>query len=612
MATNPGAQDSTPSSSGKITLHILCPEISSTGRFTLHDQSLSDTVAQIKARITESLPSRPTPVQQRLIYHGKPLTDDRATLASVLGPVNESFSIHLALPPKPTPTTHPTQRAASIFSDSTQTAFSTGSAPLLGSSASEIRNRAQPPLVSNGSTQPNSSDRSSQLQRELNSVLETWRSTTQQHHPERLPGHLNEMFQPGLSQQSAPIPPADLPQYGSRWPSSDSNSSYPSSYAAANANYQRLRSWNTSFPSSTLNLNDAPAAAQDPLRMDASGNNPLPTPAMPSPNQSVEGQRIHASNESNTAHRVTTNTIHQSHTTHHSYNTHPGYPNFAQPTRAGMDGSSSSQPEALRVFLTTQPDGRQSLIFPPGCTISSTPVGVTPLQPHLGYGSPRPFERIADAINPPVNVEAPQVRVANEQRQRDPNANAAGIERYVRRMWMFIRMYFFAYMVSESGTWMRIFLVASAVLFAFFWDTDMSRQLYGAVVAPVQRHLEGLAHMGGPADQAAQAANQDGRNNENAAVQGMPGGSFTIPPALVPGIGERQVEARNAAEAERARLEQEQEQERERARARQEQPQEQAQNETQPNMEETVHGNDQVGAESTPPPVIGQPEQAIA
>jgi len=353
---------------------------------------------------------------------------------------------------------------------------------------------------------------------------------------------------------------------------------------------------------------------------------------MPSPNQSVEGQRIHASNENNTAHRVTTNhqdntnTIHQSHTTHHSYNTHPDYPNYAQPTRAGMDGSSSSQPEALRVFLTTQPDGRQSLIFPPGCTISSTPVGVTPLQPRLGYGSPRPFERIADVINPPVNVEAPQVRVANEQRQRDPNANAAGIESYVRRMWMFIRMYFFAYMVSESGTWTRIFLVASAVLFAFFWDTDMSRQLYGAVVAPVQRHLEELAHMGGPADQAAQAANQDGRNNENAAVQGMPGGILQflqrverfivlLLASLVPGIGERQVEARNAAEAERARLEQEQEQERERERARQqeqERPQEHAQNEAQQNGEETVHRNDQVEAESAPRPAIGQPEQAIA
>ena len=90
MTTNPPTEGDSPTGSNTITLHILCPSIPAPGRFTLHDQPLSETIAQIKARITESLASRPGPAQQRLIYRGKPLADDRATLASVLGPIDVS------------------------------------------------------------------------------------------------------------------------------------------------------------------------------------------------------------------------------------------------------------------------------------------------------------------------------------------------------------------------------------------------------------------------------------------------------------------------------------------------------------------------------------------
>lgn len=97
MTTDPATKDTTPMASDKITLHVISPSIPAPGRFTLHDQSLSDTVAQIKARITLSLPSRPTPGQQRLIYRGKPLTDDRASLASILGPIDVSIQVPVYL-----------------------------------------------------------------------------------------------------------------------------------------------------------------------------------------------------------------------------------------------------------------------------------------------------------------------------------------------------------------------------------------------------------------------------------------------------------------------------------------------------------------------------------
>lgn len=90
MTSDQATRGAAPVGSDTITLHILCPSIPAPGRFTLHNQSLSDTVGQIKARITQSLPSRPAPAQQRLIYRGKPLTDDQVALASVLGPIDVS------------------------------------------------------------------------------------------------------------------------------------------------------------------------------------------------------------------------------------------------------------------------------------------------------------------------------------------------------------------------------------------------------------------------------------------------------------------------------------------------------------------------------------------
>lgn len=91
MTTDPAAQGNTPTESNNITLNVLSPSIPAPGRFTLHDQPLSDTVAQIKARITQALPGRPSPAQQRLIYRGKPLVDDSASLASILGPIDVSI-----------------------------------------------------------------------------------------------------------------------------------------------------------------------------------------------------------------------------------------------------------------------------------------------------------------------------------------------------------------------------------------------------------------------------------------------------------------------------------------------------------------------------------------
>lgn len=76
-----------------VTLHVLCPSLPPPNRFTFNDLALSATVAQLKALITQSLPTHPAAATQRLIYGGKPLTNDNATLEVVLGPGEVSTSL---------------------------------------------------------------------------------------------------------------------------------------------------------------------------------------------------------------------------------------------------------------------------------------------------------------------------------------------------------------------------------------------------------------------------------------------------------------------------------------------------------------------------------------
>ncbi|KAF7516851.1 hypothetical protein PCG10_001753 [Penicillium crustosum] len=188
--------------------------------------------------------------------------------------------------------------------------------------------------------------------------------------------------------------------------------------------------------------------------------------------------------------------------------------------------------------------------------------------------------------NAAVVQNAVRQAMLNQQR-RGNNVEHAGLARHIRRIWLFTRLWLFCYLTSAPGTWRRYIFVSIALLVTFFSETDIPRQFATTIISPIQRHLEGLTHAGGPADRAAQTGANDAaaefsiwdqiRRAERALV-------FLFA-SLVPGLGERHVQARTAAdqaflaEQERqARERQEQEQARERERQEQErQEQERAQ-----------------------------------
>lgn len=263
-------------------------------------------------------------------------------------------------------------------------------------------------------------------------------------------------------------------------------------------------------------------------------------------------------------------------------------------TRDDSPGPSSPfQPPLL--FLATGPDGSQSLIMP-GTNAAIFPLTVPIPQAqnihtshtgdnHVHHGAPA-------GQHPGVGQDIVRQAVINQQRRREVENVPVG--QYLRRIWLFIRLYFCIYMISSSGTWARVFLVAGAVLIALLSDTEIPRQIQEMLITPIQRHLEGLAHLGGPADQGAggqNAATAQAGGNAPDTIQGelwssirrMERAIVLLLASLIPGIGERQVEARNAAEAEAERLRQE-EQQRLQEQQQQQQQQEGAQADPRPDV----------------------------
>lgn len=98
--TNPGpsvvkSSDHDPSDVQKIILHILSPSLEAPNRITFEDLPVALTVAELKARITQAMPSKPHASQQRLIYRGKPLLNDSLSLRQVLEPPEVSNRVQV-------------------------------------------------------------------------------------------------------------------------------------------------------------------------------------------------------------------------------------------------------------------------------------------------------------------------------------------------------------------------------------------------------------------------------------------------------------------------------------------------------------------------------------
>jgi hypothetical protein len=233
------------------------------------------------------------------------------------------------------------------------------------------------------------------------------------------------------------------------------------------------------------------------------------------------------------------------------------------------------------LYLLSSPNGYQALVTTPGAVGSFG----TSLNADRGAHNPQTISAHGPG-HPPHAYPNPNAAMENAVRQavlnqRIGNNEQIGLARTIRRIWLFVRLYFFCYMFSDPGTWSRVLLVALAVVISLLSETSVPRRLYGMIISPIQRHLEGLVHFS--ADEHIQPRPQGTEATSGSANVNRPGGptnnQAAVPTglrhnlrrverslalflaSLVPGVGERHVEVRNAAEAarnaERAREEEE-------------------------------------------------------
>lgn len=229
-------------------------------------------------------------------------------------------------------------------------------------------------------------------------------------------------------------------------------------------------------------------------------------------------------------------------------------------------GSSAQTNQASEYYLITTPSGEQMILTPPPpSTTQNIP------ETSLVFPEQQPARNEIDQLGMiPNNALHNVVRqaVLNQRPVRNNNDQFA---QNLRRFWLFMRLYFFCYLFTDSNTWERYLFVGVAAIFALFSESNITSRLFSIIVQPIQRHLEGLIH-GEPPAQTQQSTN--GTNNvdtnqpeQNRAPTVAAQGSFRrierafalFIASLIPGLGERQVEVRNAAE-EAARIAREQEQ----------------------------------------------------
>ncbi|CEN62506.1 hypothetical protein ASPCAL09140 [Aspergillus calidoustus] len=542
------SQSGEPSSPSSLVVHVLCPSVPAPNRFTFDNLSLNTTVADLKARLSRSIQSQPAVDDQRLFYLGKPLLDDGATLQSLFGPLNGSeFSIHLVLPPSQPQTSKSTSSTASYDSLSSyqaSTSIPRDNTSQYSTEQMNPRARHRPPGQLSQTDMARALQESARRRlmelnqrnggfphhRSWDSAL--WTSSRQLH---RSPLHIPEPSAPG-THTTAPFVATPTSPY--------SASGHELQLPGEVQPRLRLLKQYISLAEEQLNCGIAPPldhVIQLRTQLFKLLDDQLQRPL------SERGEHLEPLVSRVFEISSRSDILRQRHllTVHH------GSPRAAAP-----------------MYLLSSPNGYQAVVASPTAADTSRHYswarGTTP----SASNAPMP-----DAQQPHAEAAV----MENVVRQAVLNQRPAvadgqlGLGRNLRRLWLFVRLYFFCFMFSPAGTWTRIIYVALAVVASILSETSVPRRVYELILAPVQRHLEGLVHFApeeplppraqgteGTGDDA--TTNQMGIRNDHDAnwtaglhhsLRRVERSAALFIASLVPGVGERHIEVRNAAEAAR-------------------------------------------------------------
>ncbi|OJD18484.1 hypothetical protein AJ78_01473 [Emergomyces pasteurianus Ep9510] len=630
-----------------IVLHILSPSLEAPNRVTLDDIPLSIKISDLKTRLSETLPNRPRPDMQRLIYRGKPLSNNDEQLGNIVEPADgRVHTMHLVLPPS----------RAKIIVPRPPNLLQNTDPPSPQEESSGLRLRtnhieltAQRPR---GQAQINSAAIASQVASLRQQVAAQHQHlaaqialNTQMGNPNRpgeagffattsatsIPSHNNIESSPlyvdvnsplygtrfgmpasnlqserlsstpgneGRNQLEAPSPSSRntlINNASPRPPSSQRTASFPPSRSTwlgesgavdvGSLGESRQRRIVTVLElifgiENQLQRGNLPSIEEiSRIRielyqiLDEQYRNPLhPRDGMP--------ENLLARLSSITARADQIRTFRARSLALSPQNSLLNAPPSVQ------DVSQTS------VYLLSSPAGYHAVLVPPtgapGNGTSQPGARVfhthrTPIHPH---GTPIPQETLHAMPNATPVPPAVNQAIFHQQERHRLVFGPVNPARILRRLWLFARLYFFCYLFSENGTWFRIILISLSVLTALLSETDVLQRFQRLAIDPLHRHLENLlpmdihqprdvnepprdVNMNAPHIHPMQPNNinenlgsTNGTQN-NAAMPNRNPASFSnrlrtaeralalLLASLVPGVGERRVAARNAAETAR-------------------------------------------------------------
>ncbi|RDW90184.1 uncharacterized protein DSM5745_01959 [Aspergillus mulundensis] len=217
------------------------------------------------------------------------------------------------------------------------------------------------------------------------------------------------------------------------------------------------------------------------------------------------------------------------------------------------------------LYLVSSPNGYQAVCAPSvGTDGTRTPGTVRTVE--TTEGQQANLQPNADAV---VMENVVRAAVLNQRPVAD---GQFGLGRNLRRLWLFMRLYFFCHMFSQPGSQTRLLYVTLSVIAAILSETSVPNRVYEMILVPVQRHLEGLVHFtpeeqvpprphgaeatSGRAATDRQVGVHPGRDARRAGglyhnLRRVERSAALFIASLVPGVGERHIEVRNAAEAAR-------------------------------------------------------------
>ncbi|KAJ6078563.1 hypothetical protein N7467_008316 [Penicillium canescens] len=585
-----------PSSSGEgatTTLNILCQILPPPGRFTIENLPLTITVGQLRARISETFPGNPHPSTQRLIYQGKALLDDNVTLGGFLPSTNDStHALHLVLPP-PEPThalasgaSHPSSQAVSDrLRPLRARPFATGTPGLFGNSAANPSPFGPNPTAGSGLFGPNAAHSSGFGS---NAPAGSSPFGPNAAHPSGFGSNApagSSLFgsnRPTGSGLFGPIPANPSPfgpgitGFGPAHPNGNPFGSLHNTNTgggfqgfqpqpAETDDNTNLRLANLRSQTEEIERQLERGLLASSMRhivnvrtellgiQDAQFNRRRPLPEVGALIARIMDAYTRVCQLENMQLRERTSTSSHSHASAN-----------LETNAQGRCIVNSSVSENHSIFIMTGPGGSPQVILAPGAQLDGTIYLPGAQLDGTIYSPPAAASDAPVPPQPPQNaaiVENVFRQAMPNQQRRGNNIEQAGLARHMSRIWLFVRLWFVCYLTSEPGTWRRYIMVAVSMLVTLLSETEIPQQILRAVITPAQRHLEALARVGGPADPAATA--NDPRFQAfsmREQLRRIERSILLLLASVVPGLGEREVEAHYAAErgAELRRQEQEQ------------------------------------------------------